>query len=296
MSFRCGFIGFLGRPNTGKSTLLNALVGEKIAITTDRPQTTRNIIRGVHTTSDTQYIFVDVPGIYKPRHKLGAMMYKSIYSGLADADLIYYLVDGSRRFGREEEAIIASLDHFKKPVFLILNKIDLLTKKQLLDLLESYAARYQFSELIPISALKQDNLQTLLEVTRRYLPESSPYYPSEQKAELSESFRIRELIREKAVALTMEEVPHAVAVVLDQLSKNRDTYLLDATIVVERDSQKAILIGKNGSMIREIGSAARKDIEALLGGPVFLQLFVRVEKDWRNKPGRLSELGYTELG
>ena len=294
---KSGFVALIGRPNAGKSTLLNALVQQKVAIISPKPQTTRNSIRAIRTDDDSQIIFVDTPGIHKPKHELGTQMNKEAYSAAAGVDLIYYLVDGSVPFGSGDEFVLNTLRQMHLPVYLILNKIDLLEKEQLIELLLQWQKRMDFKEIIPISAKTQNNLDQLIEVTKNDLTEGVQYYPADQVCDYPEQFIMAEIIREKVLMLTEEEVPHSVAVVIERIRKNREHLIIHAMILVERDSQKGIIIGKQGRMIKQIGMLAREELQGLLGEPIFLELFVRVEKDWRNKRAKLQQLGYiqTEL-
>ena len=294
---KSGFVALIGRPNAGKSTLLNALVQQKVAIISPKPQTTRNSIRAIRTEADSQIIFVDTPGIHKPKHELGTQMNKEAYSAASGVDLIYYLVDGSVPFGSGDEFVLNTLRQMHLPVYLILNKIDLLEKEQLIDLLLAWQQRMDFKEIIPISAKTQNNLDQLIEVTKNDLTDGVQYYPADQVCDYPEQFIMAEIIREKVLLLTEEEVPHSVAVVIERIRKNREHLIINAMILVERDSQKGIIIGKQGRMIKQIGTLAREELQGLLGEPIFLELFVRVEKDWRNKKAKLQQLGYiqTEL-
>lgn len=294
---KSGFVALIGRPNAGKSTLLNALVQQKVAIISPKPQTTRNSIRAIRTDDDSQIIFVDTPGIHKPKHELGTQMNKEAYSAAAGVDLIYYLVDGSVPFGSGDEFVLNTLRQMHLPVYLILNKIDLLEKEQLIELLLQWQKRMDFKEIIPISAKTQNNLDQLIEVTKNDLTDGVQYYPADQVCDYPEQFIMAEIIREKVLMLTEEEVPHSVAVVIERIRKNREYLIIHAMILVERDSQKGIIIGKQGRMIKQIGMLAREELQGLLGEPIFLELFVRVEKDWRNKRAKLQQLGYiqTEL-
>ena len=294
---KSGFVALIGRPNAGKSTLLNALVQQKVAIISPKPQTTRNSIRAIRTDADSQIIFVDTPGIHKPKHELGTQMNKEAYSAASGVDLIYYLVDGSVPFGSGDEFVLNTLRQMHLPVYLILNKIDLLEKEKLIDLLLAWQRRMDFKEIIPISAKTQNNLDQLIEVTKNDLTDGVQYYPADQVCDYPEQFIMAEIIREKVLLLTEEEVPHSVAVVIERIRKNREHLIINAMILVERDSQKGIIIGKQGRMIKQIGTLAREELQGLLGEPIFLELFVRVEKDWRNKKAKLQQLGYiqTEL-
>ena len=292
---KSGFVALIGRPNAGKSTLLNALLNQKIAIISPKPQTTRNAIRGIRTDEDSQIVFVDTPGIHKPHHALGANMNKEALAHAGGVDVIYYLVDASVPFGSGDEYVLNTLKQNRLPVFLLLNKIDLLSKDQLVELLIAWSKRYDFKEIFPVSAKMEDNLDALLNVTKNYLEDGIMYYPSDQVCDYPEQFIMAEIVREKVLLNTEEEVPHSVAVVIERIRRKRDSLIINAMILVERDSQKGIIIGKQGQMIRKIGMEARKELEDILGSRIFLELFVRVEKDWRNKESKLRQLGYIQM-
>ena len=294
--FKSGFISIIGRPNVGKSTFINRVIGQKIAIMSDKPQTTRNKVQGVLTTNNTQYIFIDTPGIHKPKHKLGDFMMKVAQNTLKEVDVILFMVNAEEGYGRGEEFILEKFQSVKTPIFLIINKIDRIHPDKLLTVIESYNEKFQFAEIIPISALDGNNIERLLEVVRKYLPEGPLYYPADQVTDHPERFIITELIREKALQLTREEVPHSLAVVLEKMEKdpNKNMIHVMATIIVERDSQKGIVIGKQGKMLKEIGKRARLDIENLLGSKVFLEVWVKVQKDWRNKASQLRDYGFRD--
>ncbi|AIE60782.1 GTPase Era [Bacillus methanolicus] len=294
--YKSGFISIIGRPNVGKSTFLNRVIGQKIAIMSDKPQTTRNKIQGVLTLHDSQLIFIDTPGIHKPKHKLGDFMMKVAINALKEVDLILFMVNAEEGFGRGEEFIIEKFQQIKTPVFLVINKIDKIHPDELLPLIESYKEKYSFSEIIPISALQGNNVEALLEQIKKYLPEGPQYYPADQVTDHPERFIVSELIREKALHLTREEVPHSLAVVIDKMERREESDVIHvmATVIVERDSQKGIIIGKQGKMLKEIGQRARVDIENLLGSKVFLELWVKVQKDWRNKISQLRDYGFRE--
>jgi GTP-binding protein Era len=295
-SYKSGFVSIIGRPNVGKSTFINQVIGQKIAIMSDKPQTTRNKIQGVYTTNNSQTIFIDTPGIHKPKHKLGDFMMKVAQNTLKEVDLILFMINAEEGYGRGDEFIIERLNETKTPVFLIINKIDQIHPDQLLPLIEQYKELYPFKEIIPISALQGNNIDTLLHQIEMVLPEGPQYYPEDQVTDHPERFIITELIREKVLHLTREEIPHSVAVVMDTLERreNNQAIFVGATIIVERDSQKGIVIGKQGSMLKEVGKRARVDIEALLGSKVFLELWVKVQKDWRNKASQLRDYGFRD--
>jgi GTP-binding protein Era len=294
--YKSGFISIIGRPNVGKSTFLNRVIGQKIAIMSDKPQTTRNKIQGVLSLSDAQMIFIDTPGIHKPKHKLGDFMMKVAQNTLKEVDLILFMVNAEEGFGRGEEFILEKFQTVNTPIFLVINKIDQIHPDELLPIIDSYKEKYNFKEVVPISALEGNNVERLLEQIKGYLPEGPQYYPADQVTDHPERFIITELIREKALHLTREEIPHSLAVVLDKMERqpNKDIIHVMATVIVERDSQKGIIIGKQGSMLKEIGKRARVDIENLLGSKVFLELWVKVQKDWRNKMSQLRDYGFNE--
>ncbi len=292
---KSGFIALVGRPNAGKSTLMNNLLQQKIAIISPKAQTTRNQIRGILTDDDAQMIFIDTPGIHKPQHALGQQMNKEAINAISSVDMIYFLVDATQEFGKGDQFVLDILAKQKMPVFLLLNKIDLISKEKVMDLLLSYAKLYDFKEIIPISAKEGFNVDELLATTKNYLEDGIMYYPKDQVCDYPEQFIICELIREKILYLTEEEVPHSIAVVIERMGRKKGRLLINAMILVERDSQKGIIIGKQGKMIKQIGIDARKDIEGLLGEPIYLELFVRVEKNWRNRTSKLQQLGYIPI-
>lgn len=293
---RSGFVALIGRPNVGKSTLMNHFIGEKIAIMSSRPQTTRNKIRGVLTNEQGQIIFLDTPGIHKPHSKLGEQLVKTAQNTFQEVDLILFLVDAYEGMGRGDRFIIHHLKKVKTPVFLVVNKIDQVHPDQLLPLIDQYRSLHSFHEVVPVSALKGNNTRTLLDLIMRYLPEGPMYYPPDQVTDHPEQFIVAELIREKVLHLTREEIPHSVAVVVDEMKLRKNKKLLDirATIFTERPSQKGILIGKQGRLLKEVGKRARLECEALLGYPIFLDLWVKVKKDWRNELHMLRQLGYMD--
>ncbi|WP_040228836.1 GTPase Era [Bhargavaea cecembensis] len=294
--FKSGFISIIGRPNVGKSTFLNRVVGQKIAIMSDKPQTTRNKVQGVVTTDDSQMIFIDTPGIHKPKHKLGDFMMKVARNTLKEVDAVLFMVNADEPVGKGDRFIIDMLGESKTPVILVINKIDLIHPDRLMEVIESYKDLFKFDEIVPVSALQGNNVDRLLDVLKGYLPEGPQYYPADQVTDHPERFIISELIREKALHLTREEIPHSIAVVIERIAKREgeETVDIQATIIVERDSQKGIVIGKRGSLLKEIGTRARKDIEMLLGSKVYLELWVKVQKDWRNRQSQLREYGFRE--
>ncbi|MGD6832209.1 GTPase Era [Sutcliffiella halmapala] len=293
-NYKSGFVSIIGRPNVGKSTFLNRVIGQKIAIMSDKPQTTRNKIQGVFTQDDAQIVFIDTPGIHKPKHKLGDFMMKVAQNTLKEVDLILFMINAKEGLGRGDEFIIEKLKETSTPVYLVINKIDEVHPDELLPLMETYKSLFNFKEIIPISALQGNNVETLLEQIKQFLPEGPQYYPADQVTDHPERFIVSELIREKVLHLTREEVPHSIAVAIDSMKKRERGDIVDiqATIVVERDSQKGIVIGKQGKVLKEVGQKARMDIEALLGSKVFLELWVKVQKDWRNKQSQLRDFGF----
>ena len=291
--FKSGFVAIVGRPNVGKSTFMNYVLGQKIAIMSDKAQTTRNKIQGVYTNQDCQIVFLDTPGIHKPKHELGNFMVESAYSALKEVDAVLFMVNAAEKRGPGDDFIIEKLKKIKTPVFLVLNKIDLISPDELLDRVESYQETIPFAGIIPISVLQGNNVQELMTTLTNHLPEGPQYYPSDQITDHPEYFVVSELIREKILHLTKEEIPHSVAGTVDKMQKDEfDKVHVYANIIVERPTQKGIIIGKGGKLLKEIGVRARKDIEQLLGNKVYLELWVKVEKDWRKKKSHLQDFGY----
>lgn len=290
---KSGFVSIIGRPNVGKSTLINKLIGAKIAIVSDKPQTTRTRIQGILTKDEGQIIFVDTPGIHKPKHLLGEYMLQISTQSLSEVDVIYYMTDASRPFGAGEQYIIEQLKSSQIPVFLVVNKIDLVSDQQLKEFVRPFYGQMNFAEYIPISAANGTNLPDLLEKTLQYLPEGPLYYPADDLTDQPVSFIVAELIREKALILTRDEVPHSLAVVVEEF-RNQGTgkIYIRAVIHTERDSQKAIIIGKNGQMLKKIGAESRIDVEKMLETSVYLDLWVKVKKNWRDNENNLNQLGY----
>ena len=294
-SFKSGFVAIVGRPNVGKSTFMNYVLGQKIAIMSDKAQTTRNKIQGVYTKEDAQIVFLDTPGIHKPKHELGEFMVKSAYSALKEVDAVLFMVNVSEKRGPGDDFIIEKLKGIKTPIFLVLNKIDLVTPEVLLERVESYKDALDFAGVFPISVLQGNNVNELMEGLINALPEGPQYYPADQITDHPEYFVVSELIREKILQLTQEEIPHSVAVTVDKMQKNEfDKVHVYANIIVERKSQKGIIIGKGGRLLKEIGTRARHDIQQLLGNKVYLELWVKVEKDWRKRKSNLQEYGYRD--
>ena len=280
---KSGFVAIVGRPNVGKSTLINKILNHKIAIVTNKPQTTRNNIQGIYNEEQTQIIFVDTPGIHKPKHKLGQHLNKQAYQTIKDVDIILMMIDAKMGLGKGDQYIIECLKNLKKPVFLIINKIDKIKKEQILPIIDKYQQLYDFTEIIPLSALKGENIKSLIATLKQYLPDKIKYYPDNQLTNQTEQFQIAEIIREKVFMLTEEEIPHSTICIIEEIIKDKDKYVVRADIVVERSSLKKIIIGKNGVKIKEIGTQARKELEIMLNKKVYLELFVKVIKKWRQK-------------
>ncbi|MCH4984185.1 GTPase Era [Macrococcoides goetzii] len=294
-NFKSGFVAIIGRPNVGKSTFMNKVLGQKVAIMSDKAQTTRNRVQGVLTTEQSQIIFIDTPGIHKPKHVLGDYMMKIAKNTLREVDAILFMVNVEESLGRGDEFIIELLKSNKTPIFLVLNKIDKIHPDQLIKEIEKYKDLLPFAEVVPISALQGNNVDRLVEVIEGYMPEGPMYYPKDTISDHPEEFIVAELIREKALHLTSQEIPHAIGVQVEKMTRvSEDQVDIEATIYIERDSQKGIIIGKKGSMLKQIGQNARKDIEMLLGSKVYLELWVKVQKDWRNKPNFIRQIGYRE--
>lgn len=292
---KSGFVSLVGRPNVGKSTLLNSIIGKKIAITSNKPQTTRNIIEGIYNEEDTQIVFVDTPGIHKPQHKLGKYLNRQAYYSISDVDVIIFLVDVSENIGKGDMYVIEKLKEVKTPVILVLNKIDKIKKENILIKIDEYKDLYPFKEIIPLSALKKNNIKTLVECLKKYLPDNVKYFEDDTYTNKRIEFVIAEIIREKVFNLTEDEVPHSVTCIVEQIKKSKDNYEINASIIVDRDSLKKIIIGKQGSKIKEIGIQSRKEIEELLGKKIYLDLFVKTIKKWRDKEKYLQELGFNEI-
>ena len=292
-----GFAAIVGRPNVGKSTLTNGLIGEKIAIMSDRPQTTRNKIMCILNTDNAQIMFLDTPGIHKPHHKLGEYMVRTAESTLKEVDVILFVIDVSEKRGAGENYILELLQKVKTPVILVANKIDKLQdKSKLFNIINEYTALYNFAAVVPVSALEDKEFPGLVEEITKHLPEGPDYFPDDMITDQPERVIAAEMIREKVLLSTRDEVPHSIAVEVDEFKvrENEDVYIR-ATIFVERDSQKGIVIGAKGSLLKKIGLQARRDIEALLGCKVFLELWVKVKADWRNKDKALKQFGYKEF-
>lgn len=294
--FKSGFITILGRPNVGKSTFMNHVLGQKVAIMSDKPQTTRNKIQGVYTTATAQMIFIDTPGIHKPKHQLGEHMMRVAKRTLKETEVILFVVNASEKKGPGDEYILNMIKDTKTPVILVINKIDLIHPDELPTIIERYSNEFEFADVVPISALQGTNTTNLLDVIESHLEEGPMYYPKDRVTDHPEHFIVSELIREKILLLTEQEIPHSIGVEVTKMKRedDREKVKAEAIIYVERDSQKGMVIGKGGKMLKRVGTLARKDIEALLGDKVYLELWVKVQKDWRNKPQFIRNLGYKD--
>ena len=289
---KSGFVGLIGRPNVGKSTLMNSILGKKIAITSNKPQTTRNIIQGIYNEEDTQIIFVDTPGIHKPKSKLGKFLNEEAYFSINDVDVILFIVDVKEDLGKGDLFIIDLFKEINTPIILVLNKIDKLPKEEILLKIDEYKDLYNFCEIVPVSALKKDNVDRLVTVIKKYLKDNIRYFPTDIYTSSPITFIISELIREKIFELTDEEIPHSATTLIENIEETDEVVSINALIIVDRENLKKIIIGKQGSMIKEIGTKARIDIETLLGKKVYLELFVKVIPKWKDKEKYLKELGF----
>ncbi len=292
---KSGFIAIVGRPNAGKSTLLNSIMNQKLAIISSKPQTTRNNIQGILSDEDSQMIFIDTPGIHKPHHELGRTLNKSAYASLQDVDVIYYMVDASVPFGHGEEFVLNQIKGKSENIFLILNKAELLSRDKVMQLILQWQKRYDFKEIFPLSALERRNVDELIKTTKKYLSEGPMYFDSDTICDHDQNFLISELIREKIIYRTQEEIPHSVAVVIENREETENKIYIQAMVIVERASQKGILIGKQGKMISSIRLDAQKELRFILGKRVELELYVRVEENWRNKESKIHQFGIGEL-
>ncbi|GAA3020925.1 GTPase Era [Tetragenococcus solitarius] len=290
---KSGFVAIVGRPNVGKSTLLNRVVGQKIAIMSDKAQTTRNKIQGVYTTEDMQIVFIDTPGIHKPKHRLGDYMVNEAYSALQEVEAVLFVVSADEKRGKGDNLIIERLQKLSVPIFLVVNKVDKVHPDDLLGVIQDYSTQMDFTEVVPISAIQGNNFEKLMQLLEKQVPAGPQYFPKDQVTDHPEYFIVSELVREKVLLFTREEIPHSVAVVIDSMQRDEnDKIRIQATIVVERDSQKGIIIGKAGKMLKQIGIKARQDMEKMLGDKVYLELWVKVQKDWRDKQRTLDDFGY----
>lgn len=290
-----GFVSFVGRPNVGKSTLINEIIGTKIAITSDKPQTTRNIIQGIYNDDDTQIVFVDTPGIHKPTHKLGQILNRGAYYSIDDVDVICFLIDAKAGLGKGDKYIIERLKNIDKPIILVINKIDGLSKDEIFLKINEYKDLYDFAEIVPISALKKKNIDELIKVIKQYLPDNIKYFDDSIITNRSMQFMIAETVREKILWLTKEEVPHSVTCVVEKIVKDKDKNIINVAIIVDRDALKKIIIGKGGSMIKKIGTMAREDLEKTLGTKVYLELYVKTIEKWRDREKYLTEFNFNDF-
>ncbi|MGL6174271.1 MAG: GTPase Era [Cellulosilyticaceae bacterium] len=293
-NFKSGFISIIGRPNVGKSTLMNRLIGEKIAIMSNKPQTTRNRVQSILTTEEFQAIFIDTPGIHTPQNKLGEYMVKSAHTTLNEVDIILFLVEADKKIGKVDSEILERLKTIKTPIFLCINKIDSIQKEEIIPIIEAYKDKCDFAEIIPISAYEGINVESLMQCIRKYLPEGPQLFPEDMITDQPERQLIAELIREKALHLLDKEIPHGIAIEIDGIKTRENGNIVDveATIVCERDSHKRIIIGKQGTMIKNIGTGARRDIERLLGSKIYLNLWVKIKKNWRDSDFLLKNYGF----
>jgi len=291
---KSGFVSLIGRPNVGKSTLLNTLINQKIAITSNKPQTTRNIIQGIYNEEGYQIVFVDTPGIHKPLNRLGKFLNKEAESFTKDVDVVLLIVDAKDGIGAGDKKIIASLEGTDSNVILVLNKIDKMTKDEIFQAINDYKDLYDFAEIVPISAITKDNCQVLLDVIKKYLTDTMRYFDNETITTSTISFLASEFVREKIFRLTEEEIPHSITCITSQFEEKKNIANITVDIIVDRDSIKKIIIGKQGQLLKSIGTEARKDIEDLLGKKVYLELYVKTIKNWRDKEKYLKELGFNE--
>lgn len=292
--YKSGFVTLIGRPNVGKSTLMNCLIGQKIAITSDKPQTTRNRIQTVYTSEEGQIIFVDTPGIHKSKNKLGDYMVNVAERTLKEVDVILWLVEPSNFIGAGERHIIEKLSKVNTPVILVINKIDTVKKEELFGFIDTYRKEMDFDEIVPVSALKRDNTRELVKCIMKYLPFGPAFYEEDAITDQPKRQIVAEMIREKALWSLNEEIPHGIAVTIEKMNRKKNITNIEATIICEKDSHKGIIIGKQGNMLKKIGSSARRDIENLLENKVNLQLWVKVKKDWRDSDFLLKNFGYNQ--
>lgn len=292
---KSGFVSIIGRPNVGKSTLLNAILDFKVAIVSDVSGTTRNIIEGIYNDSDSQIIFMDTPGIHKPQNKLGKILNKESYSLTKEVDAILFVVDAKKGLGRGDEFILETLKKTASPVILVLNKIDDLKNEEIMYRINEYKDLYPFSDIVPISALKHDNITRLIKVIKTYLTGSTRYFDTDMVTNSSMNFLASELVREKLLHVTTEEIPHSITCLTTKYEEKSDIINISVDIIVDRDSLKKIIIGRGGERLKEVGTLARRDLEALTGKKVYLELYVKAIKNWKEKTSLLTELGFNEL-
>ncbi len=292
---RSGFVSLTGRPNVGKSTLLNQIIGQKLAITSDKPQTTRNLIQGIYNDEDTQIVFVDTPGIHKPNHKLGQILNKGAYYSIDDVDVVCFLIDAKAGLGGGDKYIIERLKKVNKPVILVINKIDGLSKEEIFNKILEYKDLYNWSDIVPVSALKDKNTGTLIKVIKKYLPESVKFFDNDTVTNRSLEFMASEIVREKILRTTSEEIPYSVTCVTTKFVKDKGNRIINVDIIVDRDSLKKIIIGKQGQKLKKIGIEARKDLEQILDAKVYLELYVKTIEKWRDREKYLNEFKFTDF-
>ena len=292
---RSGFVSLTGRPNVGKSTLLNQIIGQKLAITSDKPQTTRNLIQGIYNDEDTQIVFVDTPGIHKPNHKLGQILNKGAYYSIDDVDVVCFLIDAKAGLGGGDKYIIERLKNASKPVILVINKIDGLSKDEIFNKILEYKDLYNWSDIVPVSALKDKNTGTLIKVIKKYLPESVKFFDNDTVTNRSLEFMASEIVREKILRTTSEEIPYSVTCVTTKFVKDKGNRIINVDIIVDRDSLKKIIIGKQGQKLKKIGIEARKDLEQILDAKVYLELYVKTIEKWRDREKYLNEFKFTDF-
>ncbi|MBQ6686985.1 MAG: GTPase Era [Bacilli bacterium] len=292
---RSGFVSLIGRPNVGKSTLINALVDQKIAITSDKAQTTRNIIQGIYNEPDYQIVFIDTPGIHKPSSKLGRALNKQSYSFMKEVDAVLFVIDAAQGIGKGDRFIMENLEKSKLPVILVINKIDKISDEALLYTINEYKDVFPFADIVPVSALKKDNIERLIKVIKKYLKDEVKYFEDDLVTSNSIRFMVGEIVREKLLNVTIEEVPHSLTCQCVSYNEKKDIVHINVDIIVDRDSIKKIVIGKNGDRLKQIGSLARKEIEELVDKKVYLELFVKTVKNWKDKESYLNELGFLDF-
>ena len=292
---KSGFVGVIGRPNVGKSTLINSIIGKKVAITSSKPQTTRNIIQGIYNEDKVQIVFVDTPGIHKPVNKLGKTLNRQAYYSIDDTDIMLFLVDAYEGLGKGDIYILDKLKNVNKPVILLINKIDKISHEEILKRIDDYRELYDFDEIIPVSALTKNNIEDLIDTLKKYLPDTIKYYGEDSVTNKSLEFLMAEIVREKVFNYTDEEVPHSITCVTDSVGTGKNSYNIHISVIVDRESLKKIIIGKQGEMIKKIGIEARKELEALLNKNVYLELFVKTVKKWREKEKYLNEFGFNDF-
>ncbi len=291
---KSGFVSIVGRPNVGKSTLLNNIIGRKVAITSSTPQTTRNIIQGIYNDNDSQIIFVDTPGIHKPKYKLGKYLNKQSYMMIDDVDIILFVIDASAKLGPGDKFVLEKIKSAKKNTILVINKIDKLTNDEILLKIDEYKDLYEFSDIVPISSLKDRNVEELIKVIKKYIKDDIQYYSKDEVTNVSTKFMVSEYVREKILNLTNDEVPHSVTCVVENIEYKKNVVNILVCIIVDRENLKKIIIGKNGSMLKKIGIQSRYDLERLFGKKVFLETYVKCIKNWRDKEKYLNDLGFND--